>query len=659
MVEDPIRLNKLAKEICCLQQKISRLERIIPQPSSSGATNFLVWRPGGVAGGNVYTDFNALHVALLAIQGFKFVAVDTSIAPAVVPLQSYNMAGTKLIAYNKTPNPTVVTMPPGAQFVDLAGIDNFLQLSMSSTGVPNLIWTPAGGGFPNFFTMGVGSRMVSATPDAPIQLFNEGLIIAAFDGAILGDANFPVININDPSGLLVAVALDFGQIADNFLSGAVGNAQVQYLDSSSIPAATPLFFGTINYAPAPTVPGGLIYIDSQTGSDTQGNGSRQRPYQTLQKGLNVSKDNDTLLLSPGLYNSSVIPTNPVRAHLTIEGQGSSSQDSDGVVIQDNLAIDALTYLPTSPAEANAIRSLTLRKLKFRSAAGCGIMAMDTTPGASSFLDEGLMVEDCHMVNALLGVCTYKVGNVEIRSSKADGLLFEQTSTGRIQDTQAFGTLTLNTNTTVDMPVAGRGTMQAYGSTILQMDLEGNPSLYVDPSSEVTLLLGGLLIVDGAIGTAIQFEGRSNLVKATIPPNNNPTDQPFFFDRSRLNEIDLNQGGVVRNPISAQGAVIKGTIKMVGAIDIDLRNSQYDPAMLTFAGGSTADETNKFASAPGLGAGATPVVFTVPYPASVGSNYTISPETDSASSIFFTGKTPTQFVANASAGTNARFVAIRP
>ena len=53
--------------------------------------------------------------------------------------------------------------------------------------------------------------------------------------------------------------------------------------------------------------GGSVWYVSTTGSDDQGNGTLENPYQTIQKGLDMSAmSGDTILLSNGEYNQSVL-----------------------------------------------------------------------------------------------------------------------------------------------------------------------------------------------------------------------------------------------------------------------------------------------------------------------------------------------------------------
>jgi len=68
-----------------------------------------VFRPGGVAAGNVYTDWAAMMVDVVAEPGPKWIEVDNSLAPANVPAGAWNVADCTFVASpNVAPGP-----PPG------------------------------------------------------------------------------------------------------------------------------------------------------------------------------------------------------------------------------------------------------------------------------------------------------------------------------------------------------------------------------------------------------------------------------------------------------------------------------------------------------------------------------------------------------------------
>jgi collagen type VII alpha len=58
---------------------------------ASGITSSFVWRPGGVAGGNVYTTWATLYVAITNAGGNYTVTLDDSLGATTIPAGNYNL----------------------------------------------------------------------------------------------------------------------------------------------------------------------------------------------------------------------------------------------------------------------------------------------------------------------------------------------------------------------------------------------------------------------------------------------------------------------------------------------------------------------------------------------------------------------------------------
>lgn len=651
-------LTDLIHRLCCLERKISRLNStIINNITNITGGGSYVWRPGAPTSGNVFGTFAALYAALSLVDGLKLVAVDTSLAPAIVPPGIYNMLGVTLVGLEDTVGQTLVTLSDGAQFVDLRSTDHFLRIETQTTGAAQMVWTPPGGGIPAFFSLGVGSTLVATTSTPPIQLVaNEPMVIVAFDGGTVGDGVLPVVSIPN-NGFLSVTGLDFAILSDNLATGPVGaGLQIQYLDSTQIPAVLTGFLDTPLYSAVPPVPGGVVYVSATNGSDTQGNGSSRRPYQSIQKALNDFVSADTIRVFPGTYAEFVIPTNPPRARLTIEGVDGGEQDTGGVIVQNLSGGDAVTLMP-SPADANGIHALTLRKLKLRTAGlACGLMAADFGPANNDFLDEGVLVDECECNDNAYGICTYKAGRVFLRNLNSSDLLIEQVGEGRFDNVQNKNLITLTVNTTLPMPNIGRGTLRIYNSNFNDFDFEANPSIYVDPSSVVIRFFGGVLIDDGGVGPSIVHEGHSNEFDASLPT---PTGTPhtWEFDRAKIKKLTLSINPGTRATVSAKNGTFS-QVSVGGPIDLSLRGSTYDPALLAVAGGATVDEDVKmFVGVVGVAPGAQPIP--IPYPASVGPlDYGVTPEVGVLATVAISAKSSTDFTAQASAVATVNFVLTR-
>ena len=66
-----------------------------------------------------------------------------------------------------------------------------------------------------------------------------------------------------------------------------------------------------------------IYVDADNGHDDTGNGSEGNPYKTIQKGVNMANNGDTVLVKPGTYTENVDINKP----LTIRSTSGNPKDT--------------------------------------------------------------------------------------------------------------------------------------------------------------------------------------------------------------------------------------------------------------------------------------------------------------------------------------------
>jgi len=97
-------------------------------PTSLDVANGVIWRPGGVAAGNVVTTWADVMAAVTAVNGAITVYVDSSIAAATVPAGSYNGFGDAQIAPFDTGQGYVFTIADGATLVDWASMQGVTAL---------------------------------------------------------------------------------------------------------------------------------------------------------------------------------------------------------------------------------------------------------------------------------------------------------------------------------------------------------------------------------------------------------------------------------------------------------------------------------------------------------------------------------------------------
>lgn len=185
-----------------------------PVPSSGAGGNTFVFRPGGVAGGNVYTDWPTMMLLVGQLTGPKFIEVDSSIATATVPAGSWNV------------NDCTIT---GAAFN--APTLNFASgalLKFQVLTVAGLVILQAGPTAP-IQTQGVSSQLtlynggtIFGSAAAPfVQVSSADLfIIQAFVSATIGEGANQCVTVL-AGGTCNIVALNESSINDHALGGAV------------------------------------------------------------------------------------------------------------------------------------------------------------------------------------------------------------------------------------------------------------------------------------------------------------------------------------------------------------------------------------------------------------------------------------------------------
>lgn len=92
-----------------------------------GSQTTFVYRPGGVAGGNVYTSWAALYAALNAVDGPCVVQLDNSAGAVLIPAGTYDLLDVKLIGLGGKLL-TQANLAEGVIFQNLAYIGGSLNL---------------------------------------------------------------------------------------------------------------------------------------------------------------------------------------------------------------------------------------------------------------------------------------------------------------------------------------------------------------------------------------------------------------------------------------------------------------------------------------------------------------------------------------------------
>lgn len=175
---------------------------VFPDP-----TICFVYRPGGVAGGNVFTDFAAVTVAMTSIEGCKFLEFDDSIvSPAPVPAGAFDMKDVIWTAFSGGLGGVgvAVSIAEGAVLTNLFQIQG--KLAIVFLGATPPIVLPAGisrmvlNEGPIITTSGTGP-LISVPNGAILRLHMEGQETALTTGTNevidVGATGIVSVDVND------------------------------------------------------------------------------------------------------------------------------------------------------------------------------------------------------------------------------------------------------------------------------------------------------------------------------------------------------------------------------------------------------------------------------------------------------------------------------
>jgi len=204
----------------------------------SGTQYAFVYRPGGVAGENVYTDVPSLYAALSSIQGNKLVLIDDSIvSPAPWPAMggggTYNLDGvsfTSIASFTNANGGAILSLAPGVKWsFGMLTIEPWLKI-MAAPQAGTSVVTVSANQECNLVVR-YFSSIVSTTAQAFFEVKNGGFLWIDMNNADLGDGVNPVIAV-DAGGAgqanLQQAALSAGSVA-----GAGASAFEVFFDTES------------------------------------------------------------------------------------------------------------------------------------------------------------------------------------------------------------------------------------------------------------------------------------------------------------------------------------------------------------------------------------------------------------------------------------------
>jgi len=223
--------------------------------SSAAEQTTFVFRPGGVANKNVYTDWPTLAAACTAVQGPRVIEIDGGIVnPVHIPAGTWNFGNRDDVTLVGTPgtapfnfNVTTLIFDDGAH---LSGIGVISRLNMTQAGATPTITIPTGAN--SLLYLGQGSITTSGT--APFLQADDGgfALVITHDGFHVGTGTAPVFFADGVTAFTVLAffMLDLSMIDMNTLgkTAALSALSVQIGSSAAL-------FAT---AQAAALPGGTV-----------------------------------------------------------------------------------------------------------------------------------------------------------------------------------------------------------------------------------------------------------------------------------------------------------------------------------------------------------------------------------------------------------------
>jgi hypothetical protein len=200
------------------------LARARAAAAASLHTTFVL-RPGGVAGGNVYTDWRSLYTAFSQVQGPRWVWIDASLGEALVPAGTWNVDAATFGAFNGTEG--TLNFESGAEF-------SFQSLTLTSQVVfQSASSTPVA-------TMTDGALIelhdnarLFGDPTAAWAVAPAGVTAACLvTTAILGDGTNAALATSG-TGVWAVSGLNFAVLADGSISSSGAGAVGVFYDAST------------------------------------------------------------------------------------------------------------------------------------------------------------------------------------------------------------------------------------------------------------------------------------------------------------------------------------------------------------------------------------------------------------------------------------------
>lgn len=199
--------------------------------------SYLIFQPGGTAGGNIYTDFNDLYTQLQLVHGQKYIQFDnTFVSPVVIPAGTYDLdhAIFSTLGY-ATGGFANVNLADGVVLERWGGLSNNVHVhSLSSAPIYTIV-----NGQTEGFGMLNGATVVAEGSAPVFQVDSGGGLYNLFEnGSGLQTGTTAATNV-DTGGVYLTTLGNLGQVNDNTVTGAgtfyalIGSPSAQASDNQT------------------------------------------------------------------------------------------------------------------------------------------------------------------------------------------------------------------------------------------------------------------------------------------------------------------------------------------------------------------------------------------------------------------------------------------
>ena len=216
-----------------------------------------IFRPGGVDGENVYTNWATLHTATQNVQGSYVIQVDSTLAPAVVPVGTWDMGARATISpitptTGSPPDPTNfanrLELADGAILRDVAAFRGPVAVYTNNTSGPALEITD------NALTVLTDAAHIVHQGTQPVvSLTTPGQSVVFFLNFSAGfdsPTNAPFIFVGSGIQCIFLTSNSVNFSSTNFATGHPAAFLFFLYDASIVPPPSPGFAGTAAFVPS-------------------------------------------------------------------------------------------------------------------------------------------------------------------------------------------------------------------------------------------------------------------------------------------------------------------------------------------------------------------------------------------------------------------------